>query len=243
MRASTIIVVPCYNEASRLAAPPFVEFLTAHADLALLFIDDGSTDRTPEILDSIASQAAGQVTVQRLVENRGKAEAVRTGILAAMDRDPRRVAYWDADLSTPLDAALVFTTVLESNPTVDVVMGARVKLLGRNIRRRLARHYAGRLFATAASLRLGLPVYDTQCGAKMFRVNETVRGLFRKPFRTRWIFDVELLARYVAAVGASEAERRIIEVPLATWSDVPGSKLTAGHAVRAAWDLFRLSPD
>jgi hypothetical protein len=71
-------------------------------------------------------------------------------------------------------------------------------MLGRDIRRSAFRHYAGRLFATFASLQLRLPVYDTQCGAKIFRATPEVVALFGRPFRLRWCFDVEVLSRFDA---------------------------------------------
>jgi hypothetical protein len=128
--------------------------------------------------------------------------------------------------------------VLAEKTDVDVVIGARVKLLGREIHRRPLRHYLGRLFATMTSLVLGIAVYDTQCGAKIFRVNRATRDTFARPFRSTWIFDVEVLARYVAITGSAAG---VYELPLRMWRDVPGSKMRWRAAVRAAWDLGVIS--
>jgi dolichyl-phosphate beta-glucosyltransferase len=240
-RGGLRLVVPCYNEAARIPRETFLSFVRTTPAATLVFVDDGSTDGTAAVLDDMAACGAGRMDVLRLDRNRGKAEAVRQGVLASLAAGARFVGYWDADLSTPLDAVTGFMSIFEQQPTVEIVMGARVKLLGRAVHRRQLRHYLGRVFATAASLVLGIAVYDTQCGAKLFRVSNVVEGLFQKPFRSRWVFDVEILARYIAAVGRSGAESSIHELPLEEWNDVPGSKLRMRHWVLASWDLARIA--
>jgi dolichyl-phosphate beta-glucosyltransferase len=231
------LVIPCFNEASRFRSEAFLELVASRSDAGVLFVDDGSTDDTAAILAGVVTRGAGRIRVVTLQRNVGKARAVQRGVQVAFEQRPEFVGYWDADLSTPLAALPEFIDVLEANPLIDIVMGSRVKLLGRHIDRRMIRHYCGRLFATAASLALRTGVYDTQCGAKIFRVNESVRQAFSAPFQSRWIVDVEILARYIAANGPASAEARIFELPLRAWTDVPGSNLGAWDAVRAVWDL------
>jgi glycosyltransferase involved in cell wall biosynthesis len=234
------LVVPCYNEAGRLDAERFLQAVRSFDNLRILFVDDGSTDRTPEILADIRARGDGRIAVLRLGRNAGKAAAVRAGFLAAFESHPDYVGFWDADLSTPLEALPEFMETFRTRPDVDIVIGARVKMLGREIKRSAIRHYTGRIFATAASFALGIGVYDTQCGAKIFRTTDAVRQAFSRPFRSPWIFDVEILSRYLDACGTAGAESRICELPLGSWKDVAGSKLKLRHAARAVWDLTRI---
>ena len=241
MPPSLQLVIPCYNEARRLKPDVFLQLTATERDIGLVFVDDGSRDGTAAILADIAARGVPRVTVLTLEENAGKATAVQRGILEALTLGPEFVGFWDADLSTPLTALPAFMEIFRTRPAVEIVMGARVKLLGRDIRRSLVRHYCGRAFATAASFALGIAVYDTQCGAKIFRATDAVRQVFSTPFQSRWIFDVELLARYLAAAGNDQSELRICELPLDSWTAVAGSKLTVRHAVRAVWDLVLIA--
>jgi hypothetical protein len=158
----------------------------------------------------------------------------------AIGRGAEIVGFWDADLATPLSELPLFLDVLKDRPNVEMVYGARVRLLGRTISRQESRHYFGRVGATLISRTLGLAVYDTQCGAKLFRVNDTIRQLFSTPFLSRWIFDVEILARFVKARGRDGAARAIYELPLRVWKDVQGSKLRSTDFLRALRDLWRI---
>jgi dolichyl-phosphate beta-glucosyltransferase len=240
------IVVPCFNEERRLDVAAFLaavenrgRLVDRRLDLELVFVDDGSTDQTRRVLDRIREKRPEAIRIVPQHPNRGKAEAVRRGILDALERSPEAVGFWDADLATPLSEIPEFVAVLEQHPEVDIVMGSRVKLMGRTIERRPWRHYLGRVFATAASLALDLAVYDTQCGAKLFRVTPVVARVFAEAFLARWVFDVEMLARFLAEHAGTplDAERSIYELPLRTWIDVHGSKVQSTDFAKAVVDL------
>ena len=235
-----VLVVPCFNEEARLDRQAYLDFAASHPAVDLLFVDDGSNDGTAGILDGLRAQAPGRVDVIHLPSRQGKGGAVRQGILEGLRRQPDLVGFWDADLATPLDAVDDFLTFASKRPDIEIIMGSRVMLMGRDIRRRAWRHYLGRVFATAVSLALDLPVYDTQCGAKVFRAGKAVAEAFAAPFHSAWIFDVEVLARYLALpIGPGEPARqaRIYELPVAKWHHVPGSKLRWTDFVRAMAEL------
>jgi dolichyl-phosphate beta-glucosyltransferase len=208
-----------------------------------LFVDDGSTDRTRQVLEGLRHESPQHFAICSLAKNKGKAEAVRQGVLRAFAASPAYVGYWDADLATPLDTLVAFWELLDTRPDLEMVFGARVQLLGHVIERRALRHYLGRVFATAASLTLGLRIYDTQCGAKLFRTSPAMQALFQHPFTTRWLIDVELLARLIQARRGTTlppAEAVIYEFPLPEWHDVAGSKVKARDFVKGLCGLARI---
>jgi glycosyltransferase involved in cell wall biosynthesis len=235
-----VLVVPCHNEAARLDADAFLRYCESHPGVGFIFVDDGSTDGTWDVVEKIRSANPEQLATTRHAPRRGKGEAVRAGMLQAFAGGAPLVGFLDADLATPLEAIDDFLALLRLKPGVEFVLGSRVRLMGRDVRRHAVRHYTGRVFATAASLALDLPVYDTQCGAKVLRANAETRRLFAEAFRTAWIFDVELLARYLSlpvAAGTPARRDRLYELVLPSWHDQPGSKLRWHHTVRALADL------
>jgi glycosyltransferase involved in cell wall biosynthesis len=238
-----VIVIPCYNEAARLRVADFVAYAGAAPDLALLFVDDGSRDATWEVLQKLQQEAGPSVHLLRKSPNGGKAEAVRDGMNYALDRlSPEIVGFWDADLATPLEAIQDLRCILLRQPAIEMVFGSRVRLLGRHIERRPIRHYLGRLFATVVSNLLRLPIYDTQCGAKLFRATPELRDVLREPFVSRWVFDVEIIARFIRRAGgdAGKVAPRIYEFPLHVWEDIAGSKVKPTDFFKAFRDVLRI---
>ncbi|MDP2688552.1 MAG: glycosyltransferase [Deltaproteobacteria bacterium] len=238
----TAVIIPCYNEAGRLDLKAFIAGAAKCPALHFIFVNDGSTDSTASKLETLHRQNPAQMHAMSLEKNSGKAEAVRQGVLKALDGDYSNIGYWDADLATPLDEIPVFCEILDS-ADVTVVAGSRVRLLGRAIERRPLRHFLGRIFATFASLILEIPVYDTQCGAKIFKRTGSLKDAFSAPFRVKWTFDVELLARLAIlerAAGNLKPEERWVERPLDRWTDVQGSKIKSFDFIKGGVELLKL---
>jgi glycosyltransferase involved in cell wall biosynthesis len=239
------VVVPCFNEAARLPLDAFRAYLAQSSDVHFVFVNDGSTDRTLTVLQNLQREFPGRIEVVDKASNGGKGEAVRDGILYALNQPADVVGFWDADLATPLTAIADLLQPMSANPNIQMVFGSRVKLMGRDIQRKPSRHYLGRVFATTVSLLLQLPIYDTQCGAKLFRANPETRQIFADPFHSRWIFDVEILARFIQGrQGRMDSVRQsIYEFPLFSWRDVGGSKVRPKDFVRALLDLLGIRRD
>ena len=238
----TAIIIPCYNEGARLSTNEFVDYAEVHENVDFVIVNDGSTDETKGIIETLCNRFQNRIFCLNLGVNQGKAEAVRQGFLKAMEMNFKNIGYWDADLATPLTAINALNKLLDL-PGITIVLGARIKFLGRRITRTPSRHYLGRVFATFVSLILGIPVYDSQCGAKIFRNNPYLRRVFSMPFSGKWIFDVEILARYKILLSKKEdyaLEDIAVEYPLESWTHVSGSKVTLFDFFLSSFELLKL---
>lgn len=234
------VVVPCYNESLRLSPAGWRDFLAGadSAGIHFFFANDGSTDETGRVLDDLCATAC---RTQRFdfAPRRGKGEVIRRSMLKILAAGAREgqpfdyVGFWDADLATPLRELAVLRRLVEEY-AFDAVFCSRVKRLGSAIRRRPLRHALGRVFATAASLTLELPVYDTQCGAKIFKA-EALAEVVREPFASSWIFDVELIMRM-----KRRGYVRLYEHPVSAWTDMSGSKLKLLDFARVPGELLKI---
>lgn len=237
------IVVPCFNEADRLNVDVFAEFVCDADDIELVFVDDGSSDATLQSAQTVSERAGSSVSVLRLDVNCGKAEAVRQGMLWAAQRDFSAIAFWDADLATPLGTIPEFLDVMAKHPNVEVVWGTRLPLMGHTIDRDAFRRQTGRLFSASSAAAVGVGIRDALCGAKMFRTGPILDAILAQPFSSRWIFDVEILARLdvlLRSLGDSTAEQTLYEFPLDEWYEIAGSRLRMTDFLRATVELTDL---
>jgi glycosyltransferase involved in cell wall biosynthesis len=235
--STVTLVIPCYNEAHRLRLEDFRSALDCMPWLSLLFVDDGSTDQTAAMLAPFCERHGDRSAIIALRANSGKGEAVRVGLQEALARSPL-VGYWDADLAAPLQEVGPLRATLLERSDIDWAWGIRLRSLGRDVQRKPLRHVLGRLFATVTSVLLRIPVYDSQCGAKLFRSNPVLVYALSSRFSARWIFDVELLARGMLLAPRSGVQAaRILEQPLGRWTHQSGSKLRPIDFVRAVMEL------
>jgi glycosyltransferase involved in cell wall biosynthesis len=239
------LIIPCYNEAQRLSLSAFADFIEHNSQVDFLFVNDGSKDATGQMLADFQVKFPERVRLLNLPKNSGKAEAVRQGMRAVDIAQYDYVGFWDADLATPLTEFVRMIGVVQNKPDLYCLLASRVKLLGHAIVRKPTRHYLGRVFAVAASLLLKMAVYDTQCGAKLFKA-ELAPALFSEKFRTRWIFDVEILLRFKRwylqkrLAKLDKLENYINEMPLLNWRDIAGSKIRPVHFLLAVTDFLKL---
>ena len=234
------IVVPCYNESARMVPQVWLDFLARPdaGDTHFFFANDGSSDATRDVLRDLCARNDRAHLFDFRVRC-GKAETIRRAVLKILAKTAETgtpfdyVGFWDADLATSLDEIEEIRNLLEEH-AFDGVFCSRVKRLGAVVERKPLRHVLGRAFATAASLLLELPVYDTQCGAKVFRAR--ILGLvMEKPFVSDWIFDVELIFRM-----KKNGFDQLYEKPVSSWRDVPGSKIKLIDFIRIPIELLMI---
>jgi dolichyl-phosphate beta-glucosyltransferase len=229
-----LVVVPCFNEGKRWQPDYWRELNEAGIDF--LFVDDGSTDDTAaKILQSC--DALGSQMIQ-LPANAGKAEAVRTGLIAALSDNRWIVGFLDADAAFPTGTVIQTTDIARSRLHLgdwDSVWAARILMGGRSVVRQQSRHYVGRLVATLIASSHGHAVYDTQTGFKLFCNSQALRHCLQEPFETRWFVDVELLMRWRSTTGRL---MRVWEEPVEGWRDIGGSKVNRGQYVQLSRDIL-----
>lgn len=235
----TTIVIPCYNEQDRLKPKQFIEFAETHPWIDLLFVNDGSSDDTLELLRATC-QNQSNLSVLNQESNAGKAEAVRLGVLAASAKQPHFIGFWDADLATPLDAIVRCESLMHRREDIRVVLGSRIPLMGHFVERDAQRQRMSIIFASMIRRFTPLRMNDTQCGAKLFRWCSDIESAFARPFSVNWIFDVELFLR-LHSIWKDTWNHHIYELPLESWTEIAGSKIRSKDCVLAIREFISLA--
>ncbi len=212
------IIVPAYNEEARLprTLQRIGDYLRrAHPPSEIVVVDDGSTDRTPEVVRTMQKEMP-ELHLLLNGENRGKGCSVRTGMLAARGAI---ALFTDADLSAPIEEA---EKLLDALASADVAIGSRAldrRLI--QVHQSPARELAGIFFNRMVRLATGLPFEDTQCGFKAFRTDRT-RIVFEQQRIEDFGFDPEILFL------AQRHGLRIVEIPV-RWAHDPRTKVHMLH--------------
>ncbi|HKG20909.1 MAG TPA: dolichyl-phosphate beta-glucosyltransferase [Blastocatellia bacterium] len=215
------IIIPAFNEEKRIgrSLDEILNFLSSGRYMSeVIVVDDGSRDRTVEVVESRAGcyRAAGvELHVITNEPNRGKGYSVKRGIGSARGEI---VLFTDADLSSPIsEAPKLIDPIAEGR--VDLTFGSRAlnrKLVG--VHQSFIREMGGRTFNVFVRAVTGLKYKDTQCGFKAFR-RELALPVFHLQRIERFGFDPEVL--YIAR----KRGLRLLEVPV-KWNHVEESKVS-----------------
>jgi len=186
MNQMVSVILPCWNEAENLRAGALDEVASYFAGKPFgweaILVDDGSTDGSRELLESVCAQKKGFRLVT--IPHSGKPAAVWTGLREAQGDI---VVFSDMDQSTPigeLDKLLPWFS-----QGYAAVIGSRgLARQGTSVLRKLGSF----LFGATRRTFLLRGIHDTQCGFKLFR-RAIALDLFRKITVKRFAFDAELL--------------------------------------------------
>ncbi len=233
------IVIPCYNEEQRFPIAEYETFLSKNPTIIICFVNDGSTDQTQDVLLKLKQKFNTKVDIVSYKKNVGKAEAVRIGFTYCNETfNHNTIAYLDADLATSLEECVELSSYINSN--ISFVFGSRIMKIGSVIERNQYRFFIGRIIATLISKMLKLKVYDTQCGCKIFTKTLSAT-IFKEPFISKWLFDVEIFQRVLLLYPAPEILNKIIEIPLKRWIDKDGSKVKMSYFFKMLSDLYLIN--
>ena len=227
------IIIPAYNEEHRIVPTlQAIQRFAAQSPLRIeiLVVDDGSKDRTAEVVEAEQARIPGLRLVRQL-PNRGKGAAVRLGMLSA--RGQLRMMH-DADGSMPPEEIATLLGAVTSN-RAEISIGSRYVDGKAATSQPLYRRLWSRLCNQVIQKTLVPGIIDTQCGFKVFTA-EAARDLFGSGRIDGWAFDLEILAL---------ARRRgyaIAEIGI-TWVDDPRSRVNPlsdmWKVMSEAWTIRR----
>jgi glycosyltransferase involved in cell wall biosynthesis len=226
------IVIPAYNEASRIGETleQTIAYLKVQAYASeIIVVSDGSRDNTRGVVESYQPAFSG-LKVLEYFPNRGKGHAVRTGMLATQGE---RVLFMDADYSVPIRYVEQAFGVLDAGH--DMAIGSR-GATGAHMTNRQSplREFASRVYTAVQNRWIKVDFIDTQCGFKMF-TRKASQLLFSQQKLNSVIFDGELL--FLAQRAGMQIGEFAVE-----WNHHPDSRITYNlrKSIQIFVELFKI---
>ncbi|MCG9791614.1 glycosyltransferase [Flavobacterium algicola] len=234
------VVIPCYNEETRLLSDEFHAFVASNLGYHLCFVNDGSTDKTLEVLEKLRLGNEDHISIYDCERNGGKAEAVRLGTLhLAKQEQFDYIGFLDADLSTDFaDFHDLVSTI--SGSQFKIVSGSRMARMGADITKESARAIISKMINFIIRKTIGMDFNDTQCGAKIMS-KDVIEKTFQTKFLTKWLFDVEIFMRMKKIYGDEETKKLVCEQPLKRWIHADGSKLSFKDSLKIVFQIGQIA--
>ncbi len=229
------IIFPCHNEASRVGRTvvAYRDYLLSQQSLsrqkvALVFVNDGSTDHTSSILNEFVGQPSANLTIKVIdySVNRGKGGAIKAGVAAVQAEN---YGFVDADLAYGPELLPQMLNKLQES---DLVLAQRQRGSSANFYQRWRNFLSSGLQAVANYL-IGLPKIETQRGCKFFTA-KVAREVILPTVENHFAFDVEAIAR------AIQLKFRLSLVPV-KFHHGAGSTVTWRDGLRYLFDVVAIA--
>ena len=217
------IIIPAYNEEDRIKSGlEEIDKNLSGKDYEILVVDDGSTDKTGEIVKNIDIE---KVNLIQLKENKGKGAAVKEGVMRSSGE---YILFTDADQSTSIDHVHKFLKEIKS---YDIVIGSRSLPKSKITKKQpLYKRILGQLGSIIIRTTLNIPYKDTQCGFKLFR-SAIAKEIFNEISCSGWAFDFEVLKI------ANNRGYKVKELPV-VWENNPNTKVNLKDYLETLRNLF-----
>ncbi len=212
------------------------------ADLVMVGLLEADFAQIRERLEGVGKErihGVYRVGEAFVVRSAAMIEAVREGLLWSFSEGAVAGCSWDAEGEVDVADLVEILRLLRGTRGVDHVMAARLRLLGRDIKRPLVQLYYERILATGISLALDIATYDTLCFTQAFLPSAAVLQALEKPFVCTLLWQSEILLRL--AYQVEETGRKTLEYPLRRWEAQGYSGLFAQHFPQVVWEMGLLA--
>lgn len=238
------LVIPFFNEEKRIDCDRLIDLFTKWPGKVLM-VDDGSSDKTFELLSRIEQRCDAKVL--RIDENLGKASAVRIGLInLSAEQDLDWLCVFDSDFS--VDEKDIFKAInlvsqvrnmseTSSDHYVYIFSGSRLLSSGGenlSLNRHPVRDTIGKVIRALVRTLCKIDVRDPQTPLKVYFNNSSLREIVKLSSRTRWFFDVEVVIR-ARNLGF---KIRWTEFNLESWQDIPTENYSGFRSFFVLSDLI-----
>ena len=210
------VIFPVYNEADTLSnqIKKFIDYfdINYRKNLIITIADNGSTDLTPKICESLLKNKL--IDNYLFISEKGRGRAIKQSIVSSK---ADIVSYMDIDLSTDLSHFKPLVDSIASDRN-DISIGSRLSKKSKVIGRKKIREFTSRAYNLL--IKIYFPkskIDDMQCGFKAFS-REKILKILNLVENNKWFFDTELI------LLARKYNFKIDQIPV-KWTDDPNTSV------------------
>jgi glycosyltransferase involved in cell wall biosynthesis len=224
------IILPVYNPADGwadivLAKSNELKALYPDMDFEIIVVNDGSV--SPSFINGKSKLQSGHVKLIEYSPNKGKGEALRTGVRASSGD---LIVYTDIDFPYTIESLSCIIDMLKREAK-NVVIGIKDASYYEHVPP--FRKFISKLFRSFIRILFRIPTDDTQCGLKGF--DQKGKSIFLKTTIDRYLFDLEFVF-----LASRDKNISIKTQEIKLRDDVQFRKMNFGIIRNEAWNFLKI---